>query len=329
MARTSYSTFTRISTAGIGLALAAVLAACSSSSSAVDSTPSMSDGPDLTAANIDERVRIDPVPQAVQALEDSSFEPIQDGKLTVAHASAAPPLAFLAEDDNVSILGIEPDIAQLVADGLGLELASENVSWPDWPLGVESGKYDAAITNVTVTEERKELFDFATYRDDSVAFSVRKDSDIQKIEQAEDVAGLKVAVTSGTNQEKILLDWFAENEANGLEAGEPVYFDDVAASHLALLSGRIDAVFSPNPIMTHLGTTSGESHVVGLVNGGFPETAEIGVTTAKDNGLIEPVALVLEHVIESGEYQEVLDRWDLGDEAVTETRINPPGLPKP
>ncbi len=37
----------------------------------------------------------------------------------------------------------------------------------DWPLGVTSGKYDAAISNITVTKERKAKFDFATYRKDS------------------------------------------------------------------------------------------------------------------------------------------------------------------
>jgi len=40
------------------------------------------------------------------------------------------------------------------------------------------------------------------------------------------------------------------------------------------------------------------------------------VTTAKGNGLIDPVSIVLNHAIESGEYGEVLERWDLSDEAV-------------
>ena len=35
------------------------------------------------------------------------------------------------------------------------------VNWADWPLGIQSGKYDLITSNVTVTEERKELYDFA------------------------------------------------------------------------------------------------------------------------------------------------------------------------
>ena len=316
----------------VALALAG-LTACSTASSAspgAGEDPATAESPfDLSTANLDDRPRIDPVPEAVEALEASGFEPIQPGKLTVASSAYEAPLAFLAEDDNRTLLGIEPDIAQLVADGLGLEYAPENVAWADWPLGVESGKYDAVISNVTVTEERKDLFDFAIHRDDVLAFAVKADSDIDAITEAKDVAGLKVVVGSGTNQEKILLDWFAENEKAGLPAGEPVYYEDNAAAQLALASGRVDATFGPNPTAAFTSALTGESKVVGTINGGFPENAQIGVTTAKGNGLIEPVSIVINHLIETGVYDEALARWDLEDEAVAESLVNPPGLPRP
>lgn len=309
------------------------LTACTSATGTVgtegEDAPAVESPFDLTSASTEDRVRIDPVPEAIEALEASGFEPIQDGKLTVAHSAYEPPLGFLAEDDNRTLLGVEPDIAQLVADGLDLEYAPENVAWADWPLGVESGKYDAVVSNVTVTEERKDIFDFAVHRNDVIAFAVAADSEIETIDSAEDVAGLKVIVGSGTNQEKILLDWFAENEENGLEPGEAVYYDDNAAANLAIASGRADAFLGPNPTAAYRVATTGETKIVGTLNGGFPETAQIGVTTAKDNGLIEAVALVLDHAIASGEYAEVLDRWDLGEEAVEEALINPPGLPRP
>ena len=308
------------------------LTACSAASNASPgpAAPAPAESPfDLSTANLDERPRIDPVPEAVAALKESGFKPVQDGKLTIASSAFEAPLAFLAEDDNSTLLGIEPDIAQLVADGLGLEYAPENVAWADWPLGVESGKYDAVISNVTVTEERKDLFDFAIHRDDVLAFAVKADSDIDSITEAADVAGLKVVVGSGTNQEKILLDWFAQNEKAGLPAGEPVYYEDNAAAQLALASGRVDATFGPNPTAAFSAALTGESKVVGTVNGGFPENAQIGVATAKGNGLIEPVSIVINHLIETGVYDEALARWDLEDEAVAESLVNPPGLPRP
>lgn len=284
---------------------------------------------DLTAANAESRPRIEPIPEAVAALEASGFEPIEAGALTVANGAFTPPISFLAEDDNQTLLGADPDIAQLLADGLGLEYRAQNVAWADWPLGVESGKYDVVLANVTVTEERKDLFDFSIYRDDIVSFAVKADSDIESISEAEDVAGLTVVVGSGTNQEKILLSWFEENERNGLEPGEAVYYDDTAAAKLALVSGRVDAIFQPNSTNAYAAAVDGETKIVGTVNGGFPATAQIGVATAKGNGLIEAVSIVLNHIIESGEYDQVLERWALQDEAVAESLINPPGLARP
>lgn len=93
------------------------------------------------------------------------------GKFTVAIAGLSQPPLTVFADDNKTLIGSEADIARLVADSLGLELNIVPTSWEDWPLGVTSGKYDAAISNITVTKERKEKFDFATYRKDSLGFT--------------------------------------------------------------------------------------------------------------------------------------------------------------
>jgi polar amino acid transport system substrate-binding protein len=51
------------------------------------------------------------------------------------------------------------------------------------------------------------------------------------------------------------------------------------------------------------------------------------VLTKNDNGLIQAVNRALNHVIENGTYEKVLDRWGLGNQAVDKSEINPPGLP--
>ena len=283
---------------------------------------------DLTSQNAKDRPTIEPVAAAVEALEQSGFTPIEAGKLTVAISPWAAPLAVLASDDDSTVLGTEADFGSLVADGLGLEYNPVAVNWADWPLGIQSGKYDLIVSNVTVTEERKELYDFASYRQDLLGFYVKSDSDIESIESAEDISGLKIVVGSGTNQEKILLAWNEELEAAGEEPAELVYYDDQAASDLALSSGRVDATFGPNATAAYRAATTGESKLVGTLNGGWPETAPIAAGTAKGNGLIEPVQLVLQSIIDDGTYAEVLERWALTTEAVEASEINPPGLPK-
>jgi len=132
------------------------------------------------------------VPDAVKA----------DGKLTVAVSPFAAPLAVYANDDKTPV-GNEVDIAFAVAEKLGLKAEVVPTTWENWPLGVASGKYEAVISNVTVTEERKEKFDFASYRSDKLGFYAKSDSSIGSIQKPADVAGKKIIVGSGTNQESI------------------------------------------------------------------------------------------------------------------------------
>ncbi|KDE38123.1 ABC transporter substrate-binding protein [Kosakonia radicincitans UMEnt01/12] len=251
---------------------------------------------------------------------------VQPGKFTVAVAALnSPPLTVFA-DDNKTLLGSEVDIARLVADSLGLELNVVPTSWEDWPLGVTSGKYDAAISNITVTKARKEKFDFATYRKDSLGFYVKSTSPLKSIEKAEDIAGLRIIVGSGTNQEAILLAWNAENLKKGLKPFTPIYTKDDAAQTLALQSGSADAYFGPNVIGAWKAALTGKTRLVGSVDGGWPKAAHIAVTLRKGSGLAEPVQTALNGVIKNGDYDKVLNRWGEGVERLPTSEINPAGL---
>ncbi|MBD7994751.1 ABC transporter substrate-binding protein [Arthrobacter sp. Sa2CUA1] len=248
-----------------------------------------------------------------------------DGKLTVAVNPFAAPLAVYASD-NTTPIGNEVDIAYALADSLGLEADVVPVAWADWPLGVESGKYEAVISNVTVTEERKQKFDFASYRNDLLGFYAKADSAVSEITEAGDVAGLRVIVGSGTNQEKILLEWDAQNQENGLQPVEFQYYDDDSASSLALQSGRADVTFGPNATGAYKAKTDGETKLVGTVEGGWPAKANIAVTTRKGNGFAVAAQAGLNHLIDNGTYARILDRWGLAAEAIEESELNPPGL---
>lgn len=277
--------------------------------------------PDITWVHTEE------VPEAVAALQESGFQPIEPGKLTVAVGAFVPPLSYVPDGETLPA-GTEPNIGSLIAEGLGLEYNPVVVAWADWPLGIQSGKYDLITSNVTVTEERKELYDFASYRQDLLGFYVRADSPIVSIEEAADISGLKVVVGSGTNQEKVLLSWNEELAAAGEAPAELQYYDDTAAATLALQSGRADATFGPNATAAWAAKETGETKLVGIIPGGWPLQADIAAGTKKGNGLIEPVQIVLAQLIEDGTYAEVLEAWNLESEGVESSQINPPGLPK-
>jgi polar amino acid transport system substrate-binding protein len=274
------------------------------------------------------RIRADKNAKAIALLPKGVLA--QPGKLTVGiyASNGGLPLSGFATDDK-TVIGNEADIAQLIADSLGLELVFVPTAWEDWPLGLSSGKLDAFISNLTVTEERKELFDFATYRQDVLGFYVKSDSPIKAIKEPKDVAGLRIIVGSGTNQEKILLAWDETNKKNGLKAVDFQYIDDAAATNLAIQSGRADATFGPNASAAYTAATNGQTKLVGIVNGGWPLTANIAVGTKKGNGLAAAYAEALNGIIANGKYAQVLARWGLTAEKVDKSLVNPPGLPKP
>ena len=250
-------------------------------------------------------------PQAIAKIPPG-YRFVEPGTLTVAiSALNSPPLALLASDNRTRI-GSDPDIARLLAGSLGLKLRLVPTAWEDWPLGIASGRYDVALINIAVTEKRKEKSDFATYRVDSLAFSVKSTSDIAAVNGPADLAGRKVIVGSGTNQERILLGWNEDNRAAGRPQAQPVYLTDDASGNLYIQSGRA----------AYKAALNGQTRVVGL----GPKKAWVATTTKKGNGLVYALQAALDGAIARGEYQQVLARWGEQGEAVAQSVVNPPGI---
>lgn len=273
------------------------------------------------------RVHVEADP-ALAAKLPADFKWAVPGSFTVAVAAASePPLGTYATD-NTTVVGADPDIASLVAEKLGLKLNLVPVAWPDWPLGLTSGKYDAVISNVGVTEERKLKFDFSTYRQGLHGFFVSNDSPILSLKEPKDIAGLKIATSSGTIQDRIINEWAKENVAAGLAPSEILYYEDTPSALLAVESGRVDAIFNVNSIFTYQSLKTGKIHQVGTVNAGWPNTTEVGITTRKDSGIAPVLTEALNALIADGSYAKTLDHWHLTPEAITEAKTNPLGLPK-
>jgi polar amino acid transport system substrate-binding protein len=242
-------------------------------------------------------------------------------------AGTAPPLRFYATDDT-TIIGSEVDFAHLFADVLGLQVDLSAADWAQNFVRIDSGEVDAFISNVTVTEERKEKYDFATYRKDNLALESRVD-DPWTVTDRQDLAGKVVAVGSGTNQEKLLVDWNDANVAEGLAPVDIKYFQNATDYYLALSSGRIDGYLGPNPTAQFHAASTGETKVIATFSGaGEALQGEIAVLTATDNGLAPAFQAAINQTIENGTYQQVLDRWNLASESVATSELNPPGLPK-
>ncbi|MEU8033006.1 ABC transporter substrate-binding protein [Streptomyces sp. NPDC049099] len=257
----------------------------------------------------------------------------KSGKLTIgvgALPAGFAPLAYVGSDQK-TLTGAEPDFGRLVAAVLGLKPEIRNFTWENLFVGIDSGKVDVAFSNVTDTEERKKKYEFASYRQDNLGFEVRKSSTWNFDGDYEKLAGLTVSVGSGTNQEKILLEWKKKLQSEGKKLTVK-YYPDRNGTYLALDSGRIDAFFGPNPgIAYNVAKTAGTPRATrsaGTFSGaGASLQGLIAATAKKDSGLAKPIAAAVNHLIKTGQYAKWLKAYNLSNEAVTKSEINPPGLP--
>ncbi|WP_285411141.1 ABC transporter substrate-binding protein [Variovorax sp. efr-133-TYG-130] len=264
--------------------------------------------------------------EAIRAIPPN-YKFVKEGVLTVAIAPFAPPISTYASDAK-TVVGFDPDFALLIADALGLKLDLQPIAWADWPLGLSSGKYDAVISNVGVTEQRKEKFDFSTYRLGLHGFYVKADSPIKSIREPKDIAGLKITTGAGTNQERILLEWNKRNLAAGLKAAELQYYDDDVSRTLAVVTRRVDANFNPNAPQAYEAAKNGQIRLVGTVNAGWPLKSDVAIATRKGSGLAVALTTAANGLIRNGLYEKALARWSLAEEALPKSETNPPGLPK-
>ncbi|MER5777017.1 transporter substrate-binding domain-containing protein [Streptomyces sp. NPDC002039] len=271
---------------------------------------------------------------AVESLRAQLPKDVRDrGELVIgvgALPAGYPPLAYVGTDQK-TFTGAEPDLGRLVAATLGLKPVVKNFTWENLFVGIDSGKVDVAFTNVTVTEERKKKYDFASYRKDNLAFEALKGNTWNFNGDYRNLAGKTVAVSSGTNQEKILLEWQKKLRSEGKDI-QVKYFPDSNSVNLALSGKKIDLNFGPNPAIAYHITQAASGNAPTRNAGSFSGAGEslqglIAATSKKDSGVAKPVAEAINHLIKNGQYARLLTAWNLPDEAVTASEVNPPGLP--
>ena len=165
---------------------------------------------------------------AVASADAATLKSVQDaGKLVIASSPDFPPFESMLGDG--SIVGIEIDIMNTVAEKLGVELVIEPVDFDSILLGLMAGSYDIGVSGFSVTEERKKNVLFTDpYCLAAQAIVVKSGSDIAS---KADLAGKIVSVQSGTTAELYCIE-------NGYQV--EAYKANVDAQ-LAALNGTVDA----------------------------------------------------------------------------------------
>ena len=162
----------------------------------------------------------------------------EKGKLIMATNAEFPPYEYKEGD---KIVGIDAEVAQLIADKLGLELEIADVQFDSIIPGVQSGKYDMGMAGMTVTDERKEKVNFSdSYATGIQVVIVKEDSDIKSID---DLEGKKIGAQQGTTGYIYASDT-PENGGYGEE--NVIGYDSGAVAVEALKNGKIDCVIIDN-----------------------------------------------------------------------------------
>lgn len=222
-------------------------------------------------------------------------------KIRVATDATWPPFENV-DDQSQQIVGFDIDLMNAIAEKEGLEVEYVNVAWDSLLAGMAQCQYDAAISAMTITEERKKNFAFTDpYFSAGQVVTVAADN--EDIKSKDDLAGKVVGVQLGTT---------GDIEAQKIEGATVKNYDDVGLAFQDLLNGQIDAVIADNPLaLGYVGKNPDKLKTVGDV---FTDEY-YGIAVCKTNtDLLAKLNDGLAKVKAEGLIDELTQKWLAGGE---------------
>lgn len=205
--------------------MAASLAACGGSKDAETTAATTAANAETTEAKADDTTAAEETESAAETAESEAA----GGVLVMATNAEFEPWEYYEGD---KIVGIDVEIAQAIADKLGMELEIEDMAFDSIIPAVTSGKADFGAAGMTVDETRKKSVDFTdTYANASQVIIVKEDSEIKG---SADLADKKIGVQLGTTGDLLSTELAGDENVERYNKG----FEGIQA----LLQGKIDAV---------------------------------------------------------------------------------------
>ncbi|MDI2588461.1 transporter substrate-binding domain-containing protein [Psychrobacillus sp. NEAU-3TGS] len=233
--------------------------------------------------------------------DKNSLQAIQDkGEITVGIMGTYAPYNFRNKDQGYD--GFDVDIAKELAKRLGVEANFVAQEFSGLIPGLQKGKFDMLVSQVTITEERQKQIDFTKpYITNDVKVIVKEDN--TTVQSVDDFKGKKIAVGLGTNDEA-----FLRNELMP-KVGEFQIntYDDVITTLKDLDAGRVDATinnaYALKPIVEENGF---QVKAVGAPI----KSDQAAVAVKKGNTeLVAALNKALAEMKEDGTYKEIFVKW--------------------
>jgi len=271
----------------------------------------------LAAACDDEEEEPAPEPTATagevpeetpEAIDISGVEELADGTLTIGSDIAYAPMEFYQEGTEIAD-GLDVDLAKAIAAELGVDVEFVNSGFDGLIPALNANDFDIIVSSMTITETRQQEVDFVPYLNVGTGILVPAGNP-DTIQELADLCGLTVAVQLGTIQETMVRD----QSAQCAEEIEVVVFDTNPLAVEDLRTGGADANLSDYPV----------AYLDAQVSEGALEVLTVQLDPAPYGIAVRKTSTALRAVLEeavtavkaSGDYDQILDKWDLGSAAL-------------
>ncbi len=218
-------------------------------------------------------------------------------QITVASDIAYPPFEFTK---NGKPVGFDIDLMREIGKRAGFTPEFKNVTFDGIIPGLGNNLYDAAISAMTITEEREQKVDFSEpYFNADQSLMVQSGSPVKSVE---DIGDGTVGVQIGTTGELKAKEF----KQQGKITGEVRTYDTITDAFAALENGQIDAIINDLPVsLDKANQSNGTLEVVQNI----PTGEQYGIAFPKDSELVEPVNKALQEIKEDGTYAKIYEEW--------------------
>lgn len=223
-------------------------------------------------------------------------------KLVVATSPDYPPFEFMVSENGKSkIVGADIDLAQKIADKLGVELELKAMDFDALVSALQAGKVDMVITGMTPNEERKKAVDFSDiyFKGENAVIVNAKDAG--KFTSENQLKKAKLGVQKGSIQETYVKDNLKVTNYKALVAVPDLIAD--------MKNGNIDAVVLNSKVAGINVTKYDGIKVVEnlkLTSGGDEEAMAVAIKKGDNTDLIKLTNEVIKELQDSGEYDKIL-----------------------
>lgn len=240
---------------------------------------------------------------SADASGSDTMQLVTDGTLTIGTSAEYEPFEYM-EDGEYK--GFDLELAQAIADDLGLELKIENVDFDTIVPGVASGtKYDMGIAAITATPEREKEVGFTDsyYMDDQAIVTMADNTEITGDNYADalNVEGVKIAVQSGSTAEAFAKENFPNAEL--------VPFKNATDCFAAVQSSQANALVTNRSVAAQLVATSfSNEQVIKQISTG----EEYAIAVNKDNtALLDALNDSIDKLTEDGTVDELMTKYNI------------------